>query len=74
LDLRFSADELAFRDELRAFIHDHLPDDIRERMRLGYSPRKEDTVRCGASSTSAAGPPSTGPRNMAAPAGRQCSA
>src|SRR5246127_1147049 len=45
MDLRFTADELAFRDEIRAFIRDHLPDDIRERMRLGYAPRKEDTVR-----------------------------
>src|SRR5271167_4777386 len=45
MDLRFTADELAFRDELRAFIRDHLPDDICERMRLGYAPRKEDTVR-----------------------------
>jgi hypothetical protein len=45
MDLRFTAEELAFRDELRAFIRDHLPDDIRERMRLGYAPRKEDTVR-----------------------------
>ena len=45
MDLRFTSDELAFRDELRAFIRDHLPDDIRERMRLGYAPRKEDTVR-----------------------------
>src|SRR6201987_1959925 len=45
MNLRFTADELAFRDELRAFIRDCLPDDIRERMRLGYSPRKEDPVR-----------------------------
>src|SRR5260370_8025407 len=45
MDLRFTADELAFRDELRAFIGDHLPDNIHERMRLGYAPRKEDTVR-----------------------------
>src|ERR1700756_357605 len=45
MDLRFTANELAFRDELRAFIRDNLPDDIRERMRLGYAPRKEDTVR-----------------------------
>ena len=45
MDLRFTSDELEFRDELRAFIRDHLPGDIRERMRLGYAPRKEDTVR-----------------------------
>ena len=45
MDLRLSAEELAFRDELRAFITANLPDDIHERMRLGYAPRKEDTVR-----------------------------
>src|SRR6516165_420304 len=45
MDLRFTSEELAFRDELRAFIQVQLPDDIRERMRLGYAPRKEDTVR-----------------------------
>src|ERR1700738_1756034 len=45
MDQRFTVDELAFRDELRAFIRDNLPEDIRERMRLGYAPRKEDTAR-----------------------------
>ncbi|MBV8118435.1 MAG: acyl-CoA dehydrogenase family protein [Alphaproteobacteria bacterium] len=45
MDLRLTADELAFRDEFRAFVRDNLPDDIRERMRLGYAPRKDDTVR-----------------------------
>ena len=45
MDLRYTADELAFRDEVRAFIRDNLPSDIRERMRLGHSPSKEDTVR-----------------------------
>ena len=44
MDLRFTPEELAFRDEVRAFIRDNLPADIRERMRLGYGPRKEDTV------------------------------
>jgi alkylation response protein AidB-like acyl-CoA dehydrogenase len=45
MDLRFTAEEMAFRDELCAFIEENLPSDIRERMRLGYAPRKEDTVR-----------------------------
>jgi hypothetical protein len=45
MDLRFTADELAFRDDFRAFVRDNLPADIRERMQLGYAPRKEDTVR-----------------------------
>ena len=35
MDLRFTSDELAFRDELRAFIRDHLPDDIRSRISSG---------------------------------------
>ena len=45
MDLSFTPEELAFRDEVRAFIRDNLPTDICERMRLGYSPRKEDQVR-----------------------------
>jgi hypothetical protein len=45
MDLRFTSDELTFREKLRRFIRDHPPDDIRARMRLGYAPRKEDTVR-----------------------------
>src|SRR5579859_7201268 len=44
MDLRFTPEEVAFRDEVRTFIRDNLPAEIRERMRLGYSPRKEDTV------------------------------
>ena len=44
MDLRLTPDELAFREEVRAFIRDNLPADTRERMRLGYSPRKQDTV------------------------------
>src|SRR5580658_10173329 len=37
MDLRFSAEELAFRDELRGFIRDKLP--------IGYGSEKEDTIR-----------------------------
>src|SRR5277367_2459046 len=44
MDLRFTPEEQAFRAEVRAFIRDNLPADIRERMRLGYSPRKQDIV------------------------------
>ncbi len=44
MDLRFTPEEVAFRDEVRAFIRENLPADIRERMRLGYPPRKQDTV------------------------------
>ena len=44
MDLRLTPEERAFRDDVRAFIRDNLPTDTRERMRLGYSPRKQDTV------------------------------
>src|SRR5260370_8672672 len=42
--VRLAADELAFRHGLRAFFREHLPGDIRERMRLGHGPSKEDIV------------------------------
>ena len=44
MDLRFSKEDEAFRLEVRTFINDNLPADIRERSRLGYAFRKEDTV------------------------------
>jgi len=45
MDLRFTPEERAFREEVRAFIKENLPADTRERMKLGHPPRKEDTVR-----------------------------
>ncbi|WP_135467664.1 acyl-CoA dehydrogenase family protein [Crenalkalicoccus roseus] len=44
MDLRFTPEEVAFREEVRAFIRDNLPPEIRERMRLGHPPRKQDTI------------------------------
>ena len=45
MDLSLTAEQQAFRDEVRHFIRDRLPADIRTRLRLGHPPRKEDTVR-----------------------------
>jgi len=45
MDLRFTPEEITFREEVRAFIRDNLPTDIRDKMKLGHSPNKEDTVR-----------------------------
>jgi pimeloyl-CoA dehydrogenase large subunit len=45
MDLRFTPEELAFRDEVRAFIRDNLPDDIRRKMVDGRDLSKDDTVR-----------------------------
>jgi alkylation response protein AidB-like acyl-CoA dehydrogenase len=45
MDLRFTPEEIAFRQEVRAFIRDNLPTDIHAKMKLGHGPSKEDTVR-----------------------------
>ena len=45
MDLRFTPEEIAFREEVRTFIRDNLPQDILARMKLGHSPSKEDIVR-----------------------------
>jgi alkylation response protein AidB-like acyl-CoA dehydrogenase len=44
MDLRFTEEETAFRQEVRAFIRENLPAKTRERMRLGYPPTKDDVV------------------------------
>jgi alkylation response protein AidB-like acyl-CoA dehydrogenase len=44
MDLRFTPEEVAFREEVRAFIRDNLPKDIRDRLRLGHAPTKQDTI------------------------------
>jgi len=44
MDLRFSPEEVAFRQEVRAFIDENLPEDIRARLQEGHAPRKQDTI------------------------------
>ena len=44
MDLRFTPEEIAFRDEIRAFCKSELPQDIRRRYMLGQRPTKEDIV------------------------------
>jgi pimeloyl-CoA dehydrogenase len=45
MELQLLPEHVAFRDEVRRFIAERLPADIRDRLRLGHPPRKEDTVR-----------------------------
>ncbi|MEL6870331.1 MAG: acyl-CoA dehydrogenase family protein, partial [Pseudomonadota bacterium] len=45
MDLNFSQQELAFRDEIRQFFVDHYPDDIREKQNRGIKLSKDDFVR-----------------------------
>ncbi len=44
MDLRFTPDEIKFRDEVRAFFRTALPASIRRKMELGQRISKEDTV------------------------------
>ena len=45
MDLRFTPEENAFREEVRAFFRDNLPDDIRSKMVDGEHVGKDDLVR-----------------------------
>ena len=44
MDLRFTPDEINFRDEVRAFFRTALPESIRRKMELGQRLSKEDIV------------------------------
>ncbi|WP_343601514.1 acyl-CoA dehydrogenase family protein [Mycobacterium sp.] len=46
MQLALSADEAAFRDELRTFFTTQIPADVRERVRLELRLSREDVVRC----------------------------
>jgi len=45
MDLNFTADELAFRDEVRSFLKEQLPADISDRVRTGRALGADDYVR-----------------------------
>ena len=45
MDLNFSREELAFRDEVRAFIEANLPQDARRKVLEGLEVSRDDTVR-----------------------------
>jgi len=45
MDLRFSPDELAFRDEVRAWVAQNLSGDIRDKVERGIEPTRDDLVR-----------------------------
>lgn len=45
MDLEFTKEELAFREEVRAFVTAKLPPDIREKVDMGQPLAKEDAVR-----------------------------
>ena len=45
MEFRLTPEQETFRDEVRAFIRERLPQDIRERLAMGHPARKDDVVR-----------------------------
>ena len=45
MDLSFTPEEIAFRDEVRTFFKEHLPQDIRDKLVAGLHPSKDDMIR-----------------------------
>jgi alkylation response protein AidB-like acyl-CoA dehydrogenase len=45
MDLAFTAEERAFQEEVRSFLRDNLPDDIRSKVENGKEVEKDDYVR-----------------------------
>jgi pimeloyl-CoA dehydrogenase len=45
MNLSLTPELRVFKDEVRCFVLERLPEDIRTRLRLGHPPQKEDTVR-----------------------------
>jgi alkylation response protein AidB-like acyl-CoA dehydrogenase len=45
MDLAFTAEERAFQQDVRSFLHDNLPDDIRDKVENGKEIEKDDFVR-----------------------------
>jgi hypothetical protein len=45
MNVNYSEDELAFRDQVRGFLQENYPADLREKQNTGIAPGKEDIVR-----------------------------
>ena len=44
MNLDLTQEQLEFREEVRSFVAERLPAEIRDRLRAGHPPRKQDTV------------------------------
>ena len=69
MDLSYSKEEVAFRQEVRDFFQTSVPAETRKKLQEGRHLSKEDMVTGSASSTRRAGPFRIGRRSGAAPAG-----
>ncbi len=74
MDLSFSREEVAFRDEVRAFFRDHVPPATRQKLVEGrHLSQGRDGRLVAHPQQEGLGRHRTGRRNMAAPAGPRCS-
>lgn len=71
MDLRYSAEDLAFRDEVRTFVRENLPGHIRDKVAAQQHLSKDDYVTGRRSWPAAAGWRRTGRGNGAAATGRR---
>jgi pimeloyl-CoA dehydrogenase large subunit len=46
MDLRYTAEEVAFRDEMRTFFREKIPAEIRQKGASGHHASKEDMIQC----------------------------
>src|SRR6266542_2324166 len=74
MDLEYSAEELAFRDEVSAWLRENLPADLREKAARYGSMSREDLLRWHRILAQKAGSPRHGPKNGAAPVGTRFAA
>jgi len=73
MDLSFSKEEVAFRDEVRAFFRDNVPPATRQKLQEGRHLSKEEMITWWRILNKKGWGVSHWPKNMAAPAGPRCS-
>lgn len=69
MDLAFTPEEQAFREEIRSWVRANLPEDIAHKVRNDLHLTREDMQRWAKILGKKAGSATAGPRNSAAPAG-----
>ena len=72
--MRFSAEDEAFRAEVRRFIRENLPDDVRRKVLAGMEVAKDDYMRWHRILHGKGWVAPNWPANEAAPAGTSCDA
>jgi hypothetical protein len=72
MDLNYSTEELAFRDEVRSWLRGNLPDELRQKMESYQELSKDDLLRWHKILAQKGGSPPTGRKSGEARAGTPC--